>query len=105
MNPLEASTMAKLLPAAETPAAPKPEVLKAAREFESIFLRTLLSSLEKTTKTSGGSLSAGQSAYGGMVVGAMADAMSSAGGIGLTEVIVKAMTHQAAPPPSGKGTQ
>lgn len=106
MKSIELSAIGKPGPAAEPTAAPKPEALKAAREFESIFLRTLLSSLEKTTKsTGGGSLSAGQSAYGGMVVSAMADAMTSAGGIGLAEIIVKAMTHDQAAPPSGKGTQ
>jgi peptidoglycan hydrolase FlgJ len=106
MKPIDSSTIAKPAVAAEPTATPKPEVLKAAREFEAIFLRSLLSSLEKTTKTSGGgSLSAGQSAYGGMVVSAMADAMTSAGGIGLAEIIAKAMTVEANAPPTDKGTQ
>jgi len=103
MKPIAPSAVGATTPQAEPKAAPKPAALEAAREFESIFLRTLLSSLEKTTKpASGGSLSAGQSAYGGMVVSAMADAMTSAGGIGLAEIIVKAMTQRDGPP---KGTQ
>lgn len=78
------------------PGAPSAEVLKAAREFEGIFLRTMLSSLQKTTKLgSNSTLSAGQSTYGSMVVGAMADAVSTAGGVGLAEVIARALTVRA----------
>jgi Rod binding domain-containing protein len=77
-------------------AQPKPEVdpkaLKAAKDFEAIFLRTLLSSLEKTTSTSGGGkLNTSQSTYGSMVVGAMADQISGTGGIGLAEVVAKSL--------------
>lgn len=78
------------------PSAPSAEVLKAARDFEGIFLRTMLSSLQKTTKLgSSSTLSAGQSTYGSMVVGAMADAVSTAGGVGLAEVIARALTVRA----------
>lgn len=106
MKPVELSAIPKAAVTVEAPPQPRADALKAAREFESIFLRSLLSSLEKTTKpASGGSLSAGQSAYGGMVVSAMADAMTQAGGIGLAEIIVKAMTHEATPPPAGKSSQ
>lgn len=80
--------------------APAPEVLRAAREFESIFLRTLLGSLEKTTQMgSGGAISSGQSAYGSMVVSAMADSLSAAGGIGLADVIARALTARSPKPP------
>jgi Rod binding domain-containing protein len=69
-----------------------PKALKAAKDFEAIFLRTLLSSLEKTTSTSGGGkLNTSQSTYGSMVVGAMADQISSTGGIGLAEVVAKSL--------------
>ncbi len=79
------------------------QILKVAREFESIFLRSLLSPLEKTTQVGkGGSLAAGQSAYGSMVVGAMADTMSTVGGIGLAEVITRALTAHGA---ESKGPQ
>ena len=65
--------------AAAKPAEPvDPKALKAAKDFESIFLRTLLSSLEKTTSISGGGkLNTGQSTYGSMVVGALADKVSA----------------------------
>ncbi|MGC4092271.1 MAG: rod-binding protein [Polyangiaceae bacterium] len=99
MNPLHAvpSGIATDTKSATDAAAPasahgQKEILKAAREFEAIFLRTLLAPLEKTTQVGkGGSMSAGQSAYGSMVVGAMADTLSSQGGIGLAEVIARAL--------------
>ena len=45
-----------------------PKALKAAKDFEAIFLRTLLSSLEKTTSINGGASkpTTGQSTYGSM---------------------------------------
>lgn len=99
MNPLNAvsnlATSDAKAPADANSAAgahEKQEILKAAREFESIFLRSLLSPLEKSTSMGkSGSLSAGQSAYGSMVVGAMADTLSNVGGIGLAEVIARAL--------------
>jgi Rod binding domain-containing protein len=73
-----------------------PRALKAAKDFEAIFLRTLLSSLEKTTSMSGaGKPTTGQSTYGSMVVGAMADQISGTGGIGLAEVVAKSLLGHA----------
>jgi Rod binding domain-containing protein len=70
-----------------------PQALKAAKEFEAIFLRTLLSSLEKTTAVSGGGkLNTSQSTYGSMVVGALADNISSTGGIGLAEIVARSLS-------------
>lgn len=105
MNPIAPVSLPNASPAGAATEAkdskPKPEVLKAAREFEAIFLRSLLSPLEKSTQLSGRSQVAGQSAYGSMVVGALADSMSSAGGIGLTDIIAKAMMSRAEPHKSG----
>jgi Rod binding domain-containing protein len=70
-----------------------PKALKAAKDFEAIFLRTLLSSLEKTTSMSGGGkLDTGQSTFGSMVVGAMADQISGSGGIGLADIVAKSLS-------------
>jgi peptidoglycan hydrolase FlgJ len=70
-----------------------PKALQAAKDFEAIFLRTLLSSLEKTTSINGGSkLNTGQSTYGSMVVGALADKVSAGGGIGLADIVAKSLT-------------
>ncbi|HYP88019.1 MAG TPA: rod-binding protein [Polyangiaceae bacterium] len=70
-----------------------PKALKAAKDFETIFLRTLLHSLEKTTSIKGsGKLDTGQSTYGSMVVGAMAEQVSQSGGIGLADIVAKSLT-------------
>src|SRR5258708_35336671 len=74
-------------------AKPKPEIARAAREFEAIFIRKMLTSLEKAShvgKT--GALSAGGDVYGSMMVGAVADAVAGAGGIGLASYVTKSLT-------------
>ncbi|HET9958839.1 MAG TPA: hypothetical protein VFQ61_30305 [Polyangiaceae bacterium] len=88
-------------------ATPRPEVLRAARDFEAIFLRTLLKPLENTTRLStGGQSLPGQSAYGSMVVGALSDSLAASGGLGLAGVIARAMTASdpasALPPSAGQ---
>jgi Rod binding domain-containing protein len=76
-----------------------PKALKAAKDFEAIFLRTLLSSLEKTTSINGGGkLDTGQSTYGGMVVGALADNISGSGGIGLADIVAKSLSAHLSSP-------
>lgn len=86
LNPLQGA-------APKSPAEPlDPKALQAARDFEAIFLRTLLSSLEKTTSATGGKLNTGQSTYGSMVVGAMADKISGSGGIGLAEIVAQSLS-------------
>lgn len=66
-----------------------PEQRKVARDFEAIFLRKLLSSMEKTGGV-GGSGSGGQ-VYRSMMVGALADSAAESGGIGLSDMILEAM--------------
>ena len=71
-----------------------PEKLRLAQEFEQIFIRKMLSSLEKTgQKQAGASASAGGDAYGSMVVSALAEAISKGGGVGLAEVIARAASQ------------
>jgi Rod binding domain-containing protein len=84
-----------------------PKALKAAKDFEAIFLRTLLSSLEKTTSMSGGGkLTTGQSTYGSMIVGAMADNISGSGGIGLADIVAKSLSaHLPTPAAEPKPTK
>jgi Rod binding domain-containing protein len=77
---------------------PTPEQQKAARDFEAIFLRQLLSSLEKGSGVSGGQ-SSGGAVFRSMMVSAMADKAAEGGGIGLSELILKAMLP---PTPPGK---
>ena len=74
-----------------------PEKLKLAREFEQIFLRKMLSSLEKGSKAAGASSGSSSSSdgYSSMVVNALADAVSQGGGVGLADMIARSATDQA----------
>jgi Rod binding domain-containing protein len=68
------------------------KIQRAARDFETVFLRQMLVSLERTTKVGDkGPNLAGQQAYGSMIVEAVADAVAQAGGIGLGSVLAKAL--------------
>jgi Rod binding domain-containing protein len=83
--------------AVKGPAPIDPEKLRLAREFEEIFIRKMLASLEKSGHSTGGaSASSGSDAYSSMVVSAMAQAVSQGGGVGLAEVIARSATEQAA---------
>jgi len=71
---------------------PDPAALKAAKDFESIFVRQMLKSVEKTTAAGGGAKAApGQSTYGSMIVDTLSESISRGGGLGLADVIAKAM--------------
>ena len=67
---------------------------QVAREFEGIFLRKMLSSLEKANKigTSGEPSGAGD-LYNTMMVGALADAVADKGGIGIADMILRSLPH------------
>jgi Rod binding domain-containing protein len=86
------STIGSLTPGQQTPdvTAPTEAQRKAARDFEAIFLRQLLSSLEKGAGLGGKQESGGQ-VFRSMMVSALADTAAEGGGIGLSEVILKAM--------------
>ncbi|HYQ14995.1 MAG TPA: hypothetical protein VEQ58_04545 [Polyangiaceae bacterium] len=100
-SPISALNALQSASAAQQPEQVDPKALKAAKDFEAIFLRTLLSSLEKTTSVKGsGKLDTGQSTYGSMVVGAMAEQVSQSGGIGLAGIVAKSLTAHEAPAPS-----
>ncbi len=94
---ISSSTAAHQKVDAASVTSPTPEQQKAAREFEAIFLRQLMSSLEKGGGL-GGQSSGGQ-VFRSMMVSALADTASEGGGIGLSELILKAML-----PPSPQGT-
>jgi Rod binding domain-containing protein len=70
-----------------------PKLVKAAQEFEAVFIRQLLKPLEKAGETGkGNSIGSGSNIYGSMMVGAVADQASAGGGIGLAEMVLKALT-------------
>jgi flagellar protein FlgJ len=83
------------------PEAPDPSVLKAAKDFESIFVRQMLKSLEKTTAAGGNAKpTAGQSTYGSMIVDTLSESIAKGGGLGLADVVARSMMA-AHPVPSG----
>ena len=67
----------------------------ASRQFEAVLLRQMLSCLEKTASVQGGK-DAGSKLYGSMMVDAVADAVSQAGGIGLAAMLKKTLEPQLA---------
>lgn len=75
-----------------------PEKLRLAREFEQIFIRKMLSSLEKSGKATSGSSSSSNDAYSSMVVSALAEAVSNAGGVGLADVIARSASLPSSAP-------
>ena len=75
------------------------EQRQAAQQFEAIFLRQLLGSLEKAGSF-GGSGDGGSAIFGSMMVSALADSAAASGGIGLADIIFQAMMPPAAPPAS-----
>lgn len=69
--------------------APKPDsgAVDAAQKFEQIFLRRMVGSLMQTAKLGGGSKVAGSEMYDSMIVDALSTSLSTAGGLGLAQVI------------------
>jgi len=67
--------------------APSEQAVKAAREFESILLRHVLKSLEKTTSI--GPASQSSSTYRSMITDALADGIGQSGGLGLADLLAR----------------
>lgn len=107
------SATASATRAADGPAkadAPDAKLLQAAKDFEAIFVRQMLKSVEKTTAAGGSTKpTAGQSTYGSMIVDSLSDSISKGGGLGLAEVVARSMmaTHNLSKPaaaPRAAGT-
>jgi len=72
--------------------APDPKLLQAAKDFEAIFVRQMLKSVEKTTAAGGSAKpTAGQSTYGSMIVDSLSDSIAKGGGLGLADVVARSM--------------
>jgi Rod binding domain-containing protein len=81
------STLAPVKPE-PADAAQKQKLAEATRQFESVLIRQMLTSLEKTTQLSGSkNMLGGQSAYSSMMVDALSDAIAQAGGLGLAKTL------------------
>lgn len=68
-----------------------PRLAEAAKQFEAVFIRQMLSSLEKTTGSSADTHTSGGAIYGSMVVNTVADAIANAGGLGLASLLTKSV--------------
>ncbi len=88
MKPV-AAQMRSHLRAPPTEAGPA-RIRDAARQFEGILLRQMLSEMQKTTGI-GGAHAAGGQLYASLVTEALADAVLRAGGLGLTDRIAQAL--------------
>jgi len=105
MTPI-APTTAASVSAAPKADAPDPKLVKAAKDFEAIFLRQMLKQLEKTTAAGcGAQASAGQGTYGSMIVDSVAESISKAGGLGLADVIAKSLAVEHPSLTQAKATQ
>ena len=95
MKPIQLPTAPGELAQAKPPAnkAASDKALKAAREFESMLLRHVLESLQKTAKV-GKSDSNSTGAYGSMAVEALADSVTRGGGLGLADLIAKTLESE-----------
>jgi flagellar protein FlgJ len=90
--------------------APDPKALKAAHDFEAIFVRQMLKSVEKTTAAGcGAQASAGEKTYGSMIVDTLSESIAKAGGLGLADVIARSLVAEhptlAAKPATGAPAQ
>jgi flagellar protein FlgJ len=72
---------------------------KVAQQFEAIFLRKLMSGLEKSGSLGGSST--GSQVYGSMMVGALADSAAKGGGLGLADLVMKSLLPQLSAPAHG----
>ncbi len=76
-----------------------PDAAQAAQQFEAVFLKQLLSSVEKVPSIGGGGSDTQGSVVGAMMTGALSEQLSAGGGIGLSEVILRAMVSRLPDPP------
>jgi flagellar protein FlgJ len=88
------------LPAESGTSSPRTDhrLQEAGRQFETIFLRQILSSLERTAQVQRGSGLSSGGLYGSMLVDAVADAVSRAGGIGLGKLLAESVAAKASAP-------
>ena len=66
------------------------KALKAAREFESMLLKHMLESMQKTARV-GSKEKSSNSAYQSMAVEALADGIERGGGLGLADLVARSL--------------
>lgn len=87
-SPIQSATVTA--PASAPAPSDRAKVEHAAKQFEAALLRTMLAPVEKAMAGKG----SGASQYASMQVGALADALSDAGGIGLARTVVEQLGHE-----------
>lgn len=108
MSPLLSGVLAPQVSHSQTPAASSltelarehPEAARAAQQFEAVFLKQLMNTVEKMSSMTGKGSETQSSIVGSMMTGAFSEQMSAAGGIGLSEVILRAMVAALPEPPA-----
>ncbi len=82
---------------------------EAGRMFENLLLRLVVGQLRKSMSSFGeesgmfGDAIPGHDIYGSLLDGALADAMSAGGGIGIGDVVAAGLRRRTAAPPPGHG--
>jgi peptidoglycan hydrolase FlgJ len=86
------TTTSKLAPSATS--GDDPRLKEAAVQFEAVFVRQMLASLEKAAGSPTGKQTTGGNIYGSMVVNSVADAVARAGGLGIASMLMKSLSPQ-----------
>lgn len=85
--------------AARTPqqASPPPEIVRVAREFETVFLNEMLAPMFESLETDGlGGGGMGERMFRPMLVERYAQAISQAGGVGISDHIIRELMRMQA---------
>lgn len=104
--PVRAPLPGAPLPTLSSRPQPAPEVLRAAQEFESMFLSEMLAPMFENLDTDGlGGGGIGEQMFRPMLVERYAEAIAKSGGVGLADAIVRELNRlqMAAPSESEHG--
>lgn len=91
MSTIVPSTLAAANQATSATTGATERLRDAAGQFEAIFLRQILSALERTVQVGHKQSTTAESTYGSLVVQAVADSVAQAGGLGLVPVITSSI--------------
>jgi Rod binding domain-containing protein len=85
-------------------AAPQPRLVRAAHEFEAMMMKELLKPMTGEDADSGDGDSGSTGALGEFASEALGQALSSSGGFGIANEIVRSISHSGNQHPTGKVT-
>lgn len=78
---------------AVVPNKPDAKLVEAARQFEAIFVRKMMASMETSSGITG-QKQPGSDIYGSMITGALADAATQGDGMGLSALILESLSQK-----------